>query len=572
MFFNRLKLVIWGAGETLEETVKETKKKINNFVDRTRLGGLIKYRKADFEEVSRLGMLYANEVADDREALGLFAVDGEKPLVKDHEILEAFRFDRKNDGDLLSEMALISDILVYTAHLRLDKKSEEYTNSSTLLFCAEFAKWANAMAKMEITEAVHEEIQSRLRYLSCIQEEGVFRNEPNDEHSIYLLIHNLSQILNYAILPRIEIALSSLSVRDYLKQLKKDSDKFFKDTTTGLFYMFTEEEDFTYNVFHLRYLDIYQIPRLRNIMDNTELGDLFKELSRQFQLSQTGHLAMEKPTNYFLTEKGEVDFDLSMRISISDEVNNTKDRGIHPFMLKDQTPTHLLLSTMGRLSDYICFMSALNQAYNLSGDGGNLLMYIKLGTEMANFLACFHELQSQLKLNLNRLLELSDTVFQELIKGFKFDHPWKLNYCRSKRLIGDALTHLNNASRVVGKISEQLSYVNSENYLLEVQGRMEEFSHTLDTLNGRLQLQLPVREKIEALTYTVGLSYQVELSDELNDFSDIDVSSEDNSVKPGFFSQKNKKQENSDEEVTIDDDSRRKVAGLSSTTSVSSDD
>ncbi len=525
MFFNRLKLAFWGTGETIKQKVKEAQKSMDNFFSRTRLGGLINYRDTDFQEVEHLRSLYLSEIAEDDEvgheyALDLFAVDYEEkvPKASEHEINSAFRFHkRKNDGDLAGEMSLISDILVYTANLRLKVNLVEHINSSAFLFCAEFAKWVNDSAKVTISEEFKLSIQTRLRYLSYIQEEKVFQKEPNDETSMYLLVYNLSQILEYAILPKVEMILSRQSIRDHLRTLQKHSDRFFSEVTKGLFYLFTEEENFEYNVFHLEYLDIYKVPKLSKIIDETELGDLFSSLKTQLQKAREGDLPMKETCNYFLTEEGEVNTDLRLKLVSIHEVTNTKSRGIHELMRRQYTPMHLLLLTFGHLSDYTCFMSALKQAYDLSGDGGNLMMYIALGTETSNFLSYFNALKSQLKTSLNQLLELSDKVYQQLIEKLEFDNPWNRNYCRSKRLIKDALEYLDNAGAVVNQIGQQLSYVNSENYLNETKGRMDDFRYTLSSLGARLNIQLSTPQVSEIEDYTLNKLAYIYSSDSSSD-------------------------------------------------------
>ena len=171
---------------------------------------------------------------------------------------------------------------------------------------------------------------------------------------------------------------------------------------------------------------MYRVPRLSKVIDGTELGGLFLMLKTQLDLARRGELSLGYGENEFLMENGELNSNLRLQL-IGQGVTNTKPRGIHPLLTRQLTPVDILLRTLGHLSDCTCFMSALKQAYDLSGDGGNLGMYIALGAETSSFLAYFNALKTQLKVCLNQLLEVSDTIYQQLMEQQRFDDKWNRN-------------------------------------------------------------------------------------------------------------------------------------------------
>ncbi len=498
--FERLKQIASDASSWVNKSTENFKPHVTKWISHGRMGGLLDFRSTEFKELMRLKeqhQLFFSErdksiesIAETTEGKPINILDidwdKQKPTAQEHEILMCFNYDRnRNDGFLKKEMRMMANLIKACINVRFETNATQgynHINGAVVLFCAEFAKWTNDIAKRSADEKLEAELKERIDYLSAIEEEHIFTHEPKADYAVNLLIFNLQQILEKVALPRLQGRLNSLASRELFETLEKRAQDFYGDATKGLFYLYTSDTQ-CQDIFELEY-DEEIIGEAKDLLLATPLGRLFKQLEESRKKAENLDYRSSKikmiSENAFLKETGEASPMIMADLSIGADKS-----GVHPILQKEAAAIRCLVSSLGLLQDFTYFISAFRQGFSLSGAGGDILMYIGLCSQTTALIQCYCEIHERLMKQFSELQKIADSIKYTLMRQQEYNHPWIRNYQRSKRYLREAIEHLIICHQNVQKMAIQMQNVHSHDYAEKIQHKMEWFHQTIAFISQR---------------------------------------------------------------------------------------
>lgn len=471
---------------------------VTKWVSHGRMGGLLEYRSSEFTELTCLKAQYDICFSKDQKAvegilktqdggaLTLLDIDWEKqkPFAGTHEILMSFNYnDKQNRGFLKKEMRLIANLIKACVNARFlanETQGYNHVNGAVVLFCAEFSLWVNGAAKLPADTKLESELHERVDYLSRIEEEAIFKNEPKADYAVNLLIFNLQQILERAAIPKLQARIRQEASREIFESLTTSAGDFYENATKGLFYLYTIDTA-CQDVFDIEHEDII-VNETKEKYLATPLGEQFRKLEDMHKKAERLNYQDNKlksiAQNPFLDEKGESLSSLTAKLFLGNS-------GIHPLLEKQTIAIRHLLSGLGLLQDFTWFMSAFKQGFQLAGIGGNILMYIGLCQQTTQLIQCYCEIHNRLINQFSEVQKLGDNIKYGLMLQQEYNHPWIQNYQRGKRYLRQAQDNLISCYEFLQKMAIQMKKVYSQSYEEEVKKQMEWFDHTISIISQR---------------------------------------------------------------------------------------
>ncbi len=486
-----------------------------------RVWGLIDYRQEDFDQLRSVNSIYqqcivANQIvkkskslksskpskkskaiAEDDVLNNPLDIDWKKkmPKANEHEIFNCFILQQSEKrGQLRESFIDIFNFIKASVSQRLSEfaaKRYTYIDDAVILFCAEFSRWIDYASREEVSEALLNDINNRLNYLRRFEEEAVFGDEAKSDYSIYLLIFNIHILLSRLIKPEIEAELSQQSAREHFGRLTKSLESFLSSMSKGLFYVFTDAFEMP-DIFSSRTHQLVSNAALDKAL-STRLGDMFKRLTDHCEKSRCGSLDSLNQSStskaLFNSAQGipqeqEV-FLLKGSDSLTTSSQNKKLLGVNKFMGQDLNVIRLLVHMMGLLADFSVLITGFKRAYDLAGNGGDILIYLALCQETQSILLCYSQYSNKLLHDLRDLLDYTESQFGELVKRQDM-HPWRQTYVRATRYLDEAKKFLIECNECVSLITFSMQRVLSQNYVREVKDKIQDYRDTIVYLQGRI--------------------------------------------------------------------------------------
>ena len=442
-------------------STENTANHVAKWVSHGRLGGFIKYRQTDFEELRNLNLQYQQYLGKLPSILDIDE-QNQVPRAKEHEISACFIYDHYNNrGDLHSIMFFLSNLIKLCVNARFNAATTQgynHLNGAVILFSAEMALWINTTAKMSIDEQMLKTINTRIHYLDALLENTIFNNEAKTDYAIDLLIFNLNNVLEKLVKPQIQAKLNAQSSRDYFSTLVKESNFFFTHITRGLYCLYSSQNKELSSLFHLEGLNHITHTDFEKSM-NTDLGNLFKQLSNTHspQIS-------DSTTNMLLSFEN-----LTLTTLLLDK--SSKNSGIHELIYSQPKLIDHLLTVIKLLKHFLLLIDGFKTSYALAGDGGDILVYIALCQEINTIIACYSLLRDRLQVELMEIYNITNTIASGLIKN-QDKSPWRAQYLSFKRdmeqvkeALGSCNVQINN---IIIKWKEFLPVITLQKYKVKL--------------------------------------------------------------------------------------------------------
>lgn len=472
-------------GSLLSRSAENTGNHISKWVSHGRLGGLINYREADYDELVKVQLQFVEHI--DKTISPILDINAEKksPKASEHEISSCFIYDRyDNRGDLRDLMKYLSTLIKACVNARFsaaETKGYNHINGAAILCCAEMAIWINKMAKTSIDEEMLSQITKRIRYLESLLENDIFQNEPKTDYAMDRLIFNMISILEKLVKPQIQAELTELSAREYFKALVKESKTAFQQISSGLYSLYSNQSKEVTELFNVEASSIIVHETYEEGM-NSNLGRLFKSLSKYYQQnissSAFNQLMLECKNN---NQEEEI-------LQPLKDNNNFRTNGIHLLIYKKPELLDHLVKFVDLLKQFALLITTFRQSYVLAGNGGDILIYIGLCQEINNITACYFRLRGQLRQKISDILKLAGDIMLELIQN-QDKSPWRAQYINFKSQIEIANSSLEICDTQINNILMGMMRVSSRDFAEEVLDKIENLRNTLDLIQYKLGMQ-----------------------------------------------------------------------------------
>jgi hypothetical protein len=461
---------------------------VRQFFKLTQLGGIFRYRSANLTELQGLRGIYnhifvrQDELAERATTstaivstvarpVHLFDLDptGTKPRATNDEIRNCF-FLRTTDvaGELFTPCRAAFDLLQYAAAKRLEACGTTYeqVNSAIILFTAEFLSWLDKLANLtEYDKNTYAEVSARIEYLEMILESRVFPDEArNSDYGINKIIVATMQTLEQ-VLPTIEWYIKQESSREHFGGLIGQVNNYLSSTINALFCLYTAVTDA--DVFDIsNYKNQQIIHSIREAL-GSRFGGLVVILGDACQ--SVIHLGSTKSnTNLFLDDNGGPRPECVANLQNRDPPGS----GVHPIMSQTNLLEELV-KQFGCLRDCSLFLQAFRRAYLLSGEIGDVGVYLHLAREVLALIAIYPSLISVQQKSLQIIMEFATQKFIRCETEGSND-GWRKNYLSFKKKVRVAGKFLQQIQDSLGKLSVAMQAARTgemkDNVIRDIQG------------------------------------------------------------------------------------------------------
>jgi hypothetical protein len=467
---------------------------IMEWIKHSRFYGLFSYRRANYNELTKINALYKEHLLRDasHKLPAILEINQQKhlPNASEQEIDHCFAYDReRNNGELADAMLQIFRMIKHSYDKmkasHADYLAYHYANDPAVLFCAEMACWANEMGKQTIDESMLESIMRRIDYLNDLLANNIFLNQLKDPHDLPATIVKIVTTLEKGIVPQIQMKLTTLSSKAYFSTLAKEAEIFFVNTCRALYILFSHLD-----VNECQYYNVRAIGGLQHDQSHqkkqTALDKLFTLLVENYHYPHDGLTLEDIKKDTEFTKALEKDL-FSKRPTIN---------GMAPDLYSSPTLIHHLIDVVHLLKQ----LSYLTKSFN--GDIGNFLIYKEFHQLTNTIISCFHFLSTQLR---NKLTDIYDDAYKiwSTLVCARSQTSWRENFNAYKTDNKFAMESLSKCDIQVYHIMQNMKLTHlhkvSENIGYEMDN-LEMTLRTLTTVNKDVDLSITSSPPVRLIT------------------------------------------------------------------------
>ena len=170
-----------------------------------------------------------------------------------------------------------------------------------------------------------------------------------------------------------------------------------------------------------------------------------------------------------------------------------KSIGINTVMGNDNN-LDLLNKVLALLENYVSLIKAFRQAHELTGSGGDILLYVGLCREVTELIACHSQLISVLNQHITIIKNICNETYKQLRSERKINHPWIAQYFFAKKYMEQAQINLTSVLSSLYDISSSMSEVQAQDYADKVAEKINVFKANVHSILLRTH-QLTNNEK-----------------------------------------------------------------------------
>lgn len=373
-----------------------------------------------------------------------------------------------------------------------------YNYDPTNLFFEEFKHWLIELSKAHLDQEIIEIVDGRRKYLSQLYEKNAFipgKDLPTRQQ----IILYIKDILEKGIIPLIHLELSRRSAREHFRELKVQVEIIIKNSTKFLFYVFRNEEG-TPESFVLEQIRHPTIPSYGNAVA-TRAGSLLQHLIRTSAFTLTfppifttaslepinNHQRLveysikQVTNNSFLGSNQKAIFPLILRTPLLTSNNwYLEDRqessvGILEVFRKKEYMDEFLMCH-AYLQKLCLFYIICDQLYELSGDGGNLMVYGFAFEKVYLSLKSYESLLKELEHILFSLSNHAETHKRDIVEKkheITFaDQVWQRLRSSANNAYDDAKVAIKKSRESTGLIQSHMQIIRSPDYRISVEEKL----------------------------------------------------------------------------------------------------
>lgn len=289
----------------------------------------------------------------------------------------------------------------------------------TNMFCAEFIDWIIKLSSKSIeSEKTQKAIESRIRYLKILEESSVFKPSVYASTRIKLF-KDLKNCLIDRTLPVVEFAISRKSSREVIRDIKTQVSDLIKKNITFLYHCFRDSSCQSSN-FILEQLISPNIEAFK-VSEKTTTGMLLSRLVQAPELIRVfGKLRRSMPA---ILSKKVTEIPQNKVVYLP---NNWFERG-NSGVQKSYHSKKLMQAFLAHhnlIIEIAKIHSRFQKLYELSGEGGDLLVYGNAIINVERLISDYHGLMDKMQKNLSTLNEARQYIHDQIISENK-TRSWK---------------------------------------------------------------------------------------------------------------------------------------------------
>ena len=445
---------------------------------------------------------------------------------------------------------IISEMLAYICQYQTERGSDEIHRYSPLHLCfEEFKFWLVKLSTVDIAnEAIKNIVSQRIAYLKTIRNDKVFKNvnynifsktkmEPTPNQTLLVLEKKLNIVMT-----RIILAISRKSSREHLADLKVHIESVLYTGVDFLFHIFsnqalpanfilTEIKSPTIPSYRKIHETLY-CKILRGVVNTSAYSLVFnlESFESKEAIIPTKDLSIND-NNSFTIQNIDLDNNFELPVEVKEELNKKnrsrkeRERLLQWFELSSSgifsavaelktmnTFLHLLVS----LQKLCLFHKICDNLFELSGEGGNLLIYGMAAEQVKTGLSKFKIVKDEIAKDIRYLYDSAtkiqdnadanpnEEISSQLLKNEQ--SIWDENYTKATKAYTQVIAALKGCENNYEEISNKIKEVNTEEYKLKLMKQLDffaslvkQFCSLVDDKNQSLSKNLVIEPKNEHL-------------------------------------------------------------------------
>jgi hypothetical protein len=392
-----------------------------------------------------------------------------------------------------------------------------YTDDPTNLVCELLKNWCVELSDYNPTETNLSNVQYMLRCIKKLQDPEIFPQGYFSQQTFLALLNQCQKLLAQRVLPQMQAEILQVTARDILMQFKVAADNMINAGMNYLYFILRDKSKvkraFTPNNF-LR-SDAFQSER-KGLMGVMLLHLL--EVSSQQQagclmLTAEEKVAAESEENLPELIQQTNPFYANGHVSLLPKLEVSSSKRHWPYLaerfLKDKTVQMAFIKLHGILFEMMKFYTLIKQAYHLSGQGGDLLIYGIAVNKMQHLLQIFTFLQQELNHAVQVLEQAVKQEHDQLITSKKTDGV-RMSHYRNSRVHVDEFTHsLQLCCKAMQQLQQQMQQVTLAERMAEAKQSTLNFFHSVEHFSKHLASQVGFEQyqMLEQHPYTTPIRY-----------------------------------------------------------------
>jgi tetratricopeptide (TPR) repeat protein len=415
----------------------------------------------------------------------------------------------------------IEEIVSYICHYQLTRDerfiSAGYNYDPTNMFFEEFKAWLLKLsAHKELDSKILEIAVGRYKYLGEIYAKGVF-SPSNSEYTRVEAVKHVMDIFKKVIIPTIKLCISRRSAREHFERLKDQVESNIKLGIKFLFYVFRDTPQ-TPASFILEQIRNPNLAGYKEVILSTTSGQLLnhllntKVMYRVFKYGTDSDLSIANIqsccSNSFIGEEGSIIYPFTTLTStaynwyefMEEKGNSHNPTGILSIFRNKETMKKFL-HLHGLMQKLCVFYIICEKLYELSGDGGNILVYGFALKEVISSLQKYKDLNKEVAEIVNFLYSKAEEYKSSLMRKDNYENvkitTWNALYYRIYKTYEELEEGISESMSLVHEIERKIVEINSKRYQEEVKERLGEFYIVVDYFSEKSKPTLYPRSSSE---------------------------------------------------------------------------
>lgn len=486
-----LMLQIEAEKSKASKKITEIKSHVSNWVTYVRIPLIAKYRAPDYEQLKNVYGIYRQTIFKSTDPTTptntVLDIDwaGKKPVAQEREInacLEAVSENTKYTGEMGKYFLTLAQFIKLCIEVNLNReKSSQYTyfDSAAILFCVEMYKFSTDSMDRGVDKDFLADIKRRIDYLRELEKKQILYIKGDSDYTVHILVYNLRTLLEGEILPQMQTILSKRSAREHFKDLNMNLERALNQLTKSVFYWFTDDpkavEQFSSVAIASRSTLLLN-QSLKSTLQ-TNFGQMFAALADSMQITSSN---LFQDQQSFLNGHG-----ICAENVLSCITQPNSKSGVHA-LFSDPEAQSLLLDAMGLINELGLLVKTFIQAYELTGEGGNLLLYLALCNEVNELMESYLLVVEMVDACFKKLSRRCDALYYQLFISKKRDF-WMTHHHEAKSLYEGALESLTENKQIIEQIFSQMIKMRSPDYKREFDEKIAAFQKLVGTVALRMK-------------------------------------------------------------------------------------
>ncbi len=382
-------------------------------------------------------------------------------------------------------------------------------NDPVSVMLEEFKYWLTTelskydLSKISACQTLKDDVQKRIVYVMSLERNATLRKVEDtykmlqSDMTIFQLFIEIKHTLKASVIPTIDLEVSRQSSRDLFRSLIISSEKILKQGTRFLFFVFRDEADLSSN-FSLKEI---RHPRMQNYCNALSTGS--GAIMRYFVATTFMQDVFPDTMAFLYSIDNAADADEKSGVVVfenltpqnllrgcssltpfikfphdKENINEWYTKGDSGFMESFRTKAHgePFLRAHLLLMVIASYHQVFSACYDLSGEGGDILVYGAAEKEIGDIVNNYTKLLQELKEVFKFLSEKASEVhIRRTYAGEKLDTPWSINYSFALSSYGDLEKNVADCFLALNRLEQNMHELTLTERINRAKKKLESF-------------------------------------------------------------------------------------------------